>query len=401
MLSSFTPSEVAYAMSGLMQAMVAFLWWVGARVIGDTQRVMLNWSVSGVFGALGFAAYLAAWAVPVTPYGTGFRIAGNALGVLWLIALQRGVWLYMNRPMRYRSHVVALAALLPGSWLGLFDASSVLRIVGYTAVQAGLGVAIALNLSHCARVHLQWRRPALLALPMWVFVAYTAARGIGAALASPAVLAQLIGTSGYNVAAAFVYVLLLLPFNGVLLTLVVSRLRANLQRLSHHDALTGLLNRRAFEENLATQLQRSRRNVERFCVLMLDVDHFKRINDRFGHAVGDTALKHLATVLPERVRSVDRLARVGGEEFVVLLPGQVLSDAVQVGERLRALVAGSPLRNAGVLIPMTVSIGIAEWGGALEDSSRLLVRADAALYRAKHQGRNQIAVADAQALMAA
>ena len=401
MFSNLTPTEVAYAMTCLMQAVVAVLWWVGGRVIGDSQRVTASWAISGAFGALSFVAYLAAWNVPAVPQGTGLRIVGNLLSVLWLMALQRGVWLFMKRPIRYRGHCLALALLLPGAWFGLYDENSALRIESYTFVLAGLGVALALDIYVCARDHLHMRHPALLTVPVWVFCALTAARGSQAAFTSATELVEITGQSALNLRTAFIYVLLLLPFNGIMLTLVVTRLRENLERLSHHDSLTGLLNRRALEANLAAQSQRSQRNGERFCVLMLDVDHFKRINDRFGHAVGDAALKHLAALLLGRLRKVDRLARFGGEEFVVLLPGLVLYEALTVGERLRAVVASAPLQYAGTAIPMSVSIGIAEWGGALEDSSRLLMRADAALYQAKDQGRNRVAMAGADATLTA
>ena len=401
MISNLTPSEVAYAMAVLIQTVVAILWWVGGRVFGDTQRVTTNWAASAAWGAAAFAFYLASWRIPVVPYGTGLRIVGNVLAVLWLVALQRGVWLFQKQPLRYRGHMLALAALLPGAWLGLFDANNALRIVAHTGVQVCLGLAIAIDLHACARTRLKWRYPSLLAVPILAFCVLTAARGLQAAFTPVDSMSQFTGNSGLNVVTAFVCVLLLLPLNGVLLTLVVTQLRADLLRLSHHDGLTGLLNRRALQESLTAQLQRSRRNGERFCVLMLDVDHFKRINDRFGHAVGDAALQHLSALLGGQLRTVDRLARFGGEEFLVLLPGVVLSDAVRLGERLRALVAGAPLQYAGAAIPLSVSIGIAEWSGALEDTSRLLVRVDAALYQAKHQGRNQVVTAGDEVLISA
>jgi diguanylate cyclase (GGDEF)-like protein len=144
---------------------------------------------------------------------------------------------------------------------------------------------------------------------------------------------------------------------------------------------------------LAVQLARSRRSGEPFCVLMLDADHFKHINDRYGHAVGDLALKHLSKLLRAHMRDVDRLARFGGEEFLVLLPGLALADALPVAERLRELVASEPLPHADGVIRLSVSIGMAEWGGADEDASRLLVRADAALYEAKRRGRDRVASA--------
>lgn len=135
--------------------------------------------------------------------------------------------------------------------------------------------------------------------------------------------------------------------------------------------------------------------------MMLDADHFKAINDQHGHAVGDLVLKHLSTLLHSGMREVDRLARFGGEEFLVLLPGLTLAEAAPVAERLRALVAGAPLADGGNNINVSVSIGIAEWAGADEDLSRLLVRADAALYQAKQHGRDRVALADAPALAAA
>ena len=175
--------------------------------------------------------------------------------------------------------------------------------------------------------------------------------------------------------------------------MVIIRLVTDLQRLSRRDGLTGLLNRRALEDALAQQLECSHRSGEAFCVLMLDADHFKQINDRFGHAVGDLALKHLSKLLRAHMRSVDRLARFGGEEFLVLLPGLALADALPVAERLREMVAAVPLAHADGMIPLSVSIGMAEWSGPQEDASRLLVRADAALYEAKRRGRDRVASA--------
>ncbi len=181
---------------------------------------------------------------------------------------------------------------------------------------------------------------------------------------------------------------------------MVARLVTDLRRLSRHDGLTGLLNRRALEEALGAQVQRSRRGGEPFCVAMLDVDHFKRINDNWGHPVGDQALKHLSALLCVHMREVDRIARFGGEEFLLLLPGLTAAAAHPVAERLREMVAGAPLAAGEGTIPMSISIGMAQWAGDAEDVSRLLVRADAALYAAKRQGRNRVVLAGAVAAAA-
>jgi len=135
-------------------------------------------------------------------------------------------------------------------------------------------------------------------------------------------------------------------------------------------------------------MQCSRRSGQALCVLMLDLDHFKSINDRFGHGVGDRALKHAAGLLRGELRDVDRVARFGGEEFLVLLPGVDSAGARPVAERLRRCLSDVPLVLEDATISISASIGIAQWGGAAEELSRWLVRADAALYQAKSQGRN-------------
>jgi two-component system, cell cycle response regulator len=126
---------------------------------------------------------------------------------------------------------------------------------------------------------------------------------------------------------------------------------------------------------------------------MLDLDHFKVINDRFGHAVGDRALKHAAWALKKGMREVDSLARFGGEEFLALMPDATLESSRGVAERLRAYLDANPLPLEETSVPLSVSIGIAQWSDFAEDASRLLVRADVALYQAKLQGRNRVVVA--------
>ena len=198
-----------------------------------------------------------------------------------------------------------------------------------------------------ARRNLALRWPWLLALPLGLAAAGFAQRGLRA-LADPAsVGSQMANDSALNVGSAFSYVPIALAFHAVLLTLVVGRLLAELRWRSRHDGLTGLLNRRSMEELLAEQLQRSRRSAEPFVVLMLDMDHFKAINDRLGHAVGDLALRHAAALLAGALRKVDRLGRFGGEEFIALLPGITLAEAQTVAERLRGQVATTPLAHPG------------------------------------------------------
>jgi two-component system cell cycle response regulator len=143
-------------------------------------------------------------------------------------------------------------------------------------------------------------------------------------------------------------------------------------------------------------MQRSRRTGETFSVLMLDLDHFKSINDRFGHAAGDRALKHVAVLLEESFREVDRLGRIGGEEFLALMPGATLDAAGPVAERVRERLSARPVVLDSSDVHLSVSIGMAQWNPPDEDVSRLLGRADSALYLAKAQGRDRVVAASAE-----
>ncbi|MGH8796125.1 MAG: GGDEF domain-containing protein, partial [Caldimonas sp.] len=240
-------------------------------------------------------------------------------------------------------------------------------------------------------LHLGW--PWLLAVPLLAAAAGFGLRGVRAALWPESVTAEMTTDSALNVGSALSYMVIALALHAALMALVVGRLLADLRHRSRHDVLTGLLNRRAMEESMQRQMQRSRRTGEIFSVLMLDLDHFKSINDRHGHVVGDRALKHAAALLKAGLREVDSLARFGGEEFLALMPGATLEASWPVAERLRAHLDANPLALESASVALSVSIGIAQWTDPAEDSSRLLVRADAALYRAKLHGRNCVIAA--------
>lgn len=155
-----------------------------------------------------------------------------------------------------------------------------------------------------------------------------------------------------------------------------------------HDALTGLANRRYAGERIEAARAHAIRHGESLSLLMLDIDHFKQVNDRWGHANGDRVLAELANVLRDSLRAGDMAARVGGEEFLVLLPGDDLEQARDAAERIRARVAALRIALPGEMIATTVSIGIATLTAA-ESVGQLLGRGDIALYAAKRAGRNR------------
>jgi diguanylate cyclase (GGDEF)-like protein len=165
---------------------------------------------------------------------------------------------------------------------------------------------------------------------------------------------------------------------------------SELTELSLRDALTGLFNRRALGERLTEELSRARRYGAPLSLMMIDIDHFKRVNDTHGHTVGDMVIGHVARLLAKDRRVSDIVARYGGDELVLLLPHTPLAGAVTLGDRLRKLVAQTPYRALGVHDYVTVSVGVAGFEASMGKPDELLEAADRALYRAKREGRNRV-----------
>lgn len=169
---------------------------------------------------------------------------------------------------------------------------------------------------------------------------------------------------------------------------------ARLGRLAVTDDLTRAFNVRYLGSRMTEEVGRARRYGDGFTVLMLDLDHFKRVNDTYGHSAGDEVLRGFTDRVRGEVREPDVLIRRGGEEFVLLMPSTKPEEAAKVAERIRASVAATPIATpAHGGIPLTVSIGVATWRPG-EDPKAVEARADAALYRAKEAGRDRVAVAD-------
>lgn len=170
--------------------------------------------------------------------------------------------------------------------------------------------------------------------------------------------------------------------------------RRHWQSEALHDPLTGLLNRRAFIPLLFNEHQRVNRTQRPFALAMLDLDHFKRVNDEHGHGIGDGVLVQLADLLLRHVRDIDRVARIGGEEFAILFPESTSEAAAQALERIRQALEAKPLEIDGRLISITISSGVVDFHGGEQSTEQLLHAADAQLYRAKHGGRNCVMRAD-------
>jgi len=179
--------------------------------------------------------------------------------------------------------------------------------------------------------------------------------------------------------------------NQTALALERVKLIAFLENLSITDALTGIANRRHFEWRLSEEIERARRYKYPLSTLMLDLDHFKQVNDNYGHQIGDIVLQQVAQRLRRILRRTDFLARYGGEEFIVLAPQTPADRALILAERLRQVIAESPIPVADNLqIHITISIGVAVFPNHAQNESELVRAADAALYKAKQMGRNRV-----------
>lgn len=215
--------------------------------------------------------------------------------------------------------------------------------------------------------------------------------GIAAAVLSTAMLSQ-VDYAARAISPFSDWMVERMLFLAVLLTLVAILVRINrLQQDALLDAVTNLRNHRYFQVRLREELHRSDRFSRPTALILLDLDNFKLVNDRFGHAFGDMVLRQVSQTLMQNARAVDIVCRYGGEELAVVLPETTLEEAMTVAERLRVAVAKRPDERGGTV---TLSAGVAIYPEHAIDADGLIAAADAAMYRAKRAGKNQVAQAE-------
>jgi diguanylate cyclase (GGDEF)-like protein/PAS domain S-box-containing protein len=170
----------------------------------------------------------------------------------------------------------------------------------------------------------------------------------------------------------------------------IQRLNSGLEQLAMTDYLTSLYNRRYFMQRGSEEFKRAWRNNQSLALLMLDIDHFKKVNDTYGHAAGDMVLQQVAAALKSSLRETDILGRMGGEEFAILLPNTLLREAGLLAERIQRLVVNLPFEVPGAVLNITISIGVVVVTGEMSGIDYMLRNADAAMYNAKLQGGNRV-----------
>lgn len=370
----------------LQQVLFGLLWMVAAR-LRLARPPALHWALAAALVAAGMGLVLLRGRAPVW-----LTVAvANALLIASFVALRRGIQRFARVAPTDREHALVLALAVAG----------LLGVVGWKATllpavmlgAAGMGWTLlrAANEVRC-RLAGEFGRAAATwcAAPLALVAALIVGRGLMAP-SHPELFASYIDRpGGGNVPVAFGSLAFGLVLHMNLTALVLLRLVRRLQYRSDHDMLTGLLGRRPMEQRLRAETQRQRRLGGRFAMLSIDIDHFKQVNDRFGHAAGDAVLVRVAQTLHAAAREVDSVARMGGEEFCVLLPGADRAGAEVVAARMLDAVRSLRHPEARDLAPVTVSIGLAVVDGRAEMLQTVQRRLDQALYGAKAAGRDRI-----------
>lgn len=323
---------------------------------------------------------------PVLVLGEGSRLltyAGILLTVAGFAMIWQGVRVFHNRPPQW-AYVTALLLASAASMVAFGSSREADNII--FAVSQIIPVALAI-----ATLHILGKR----SLGVWaatiagsVLIAGQGAEAVTNALH----LTGMMSSADYYTVAAWFLVCAIIGFSSLnlgLLLVVADRLRAELYSLATRDDLTGLPNRRALRERIILIEKSARRKNQGAVVMMIDLDNFKAINDRYGHGAGDAALIHVAGVLKSLLRELDFLARVGGDEFCILLPNTSSELAATMARHLRETIDRRPMHWRGSSIPVPASIGFVEWqptsGMTLSESLPL---ADQEMFGSKRKGRN-------------
>ena len=351
----------------LQERIPALAWWGAAYLIG------------------GFAGTLWRFGDCIAPplqAGVPNILLFVAVGMIWTAARR-----FHGRPILWGAMLFGAAAWLVAWTFPAFAVSAASRILVSSLIVAFYTFLTAAELRRERRQSLIRRWPAVF-VPMLH----------GAIFLFPVALATLSGGGDRGTATAWIAVfaieIVLYVIGAAFIVLILAKDRTvRFYKLAATtDALTGVLNRRGLFEAAGIVIERNRASMGPISVLVFDLDHFKSINDRFGHAAGDATLELFAAVVRKTMRADDVIGRLGGEEFIAVLPA-TLAEAAAAAERVRAAFAAASVESAGRHVAATVSAGAA-CGSPSAPLETLIARADAALYRAKLNGRNRVETAE-------
>ena len=388
-------SQVFYILVAMMlaSATLSIIFYLGWKNFGKKPHA-LSWSVA-------FLAATFEWFFNLTadyfPSAETYWLTVNALA---LVVVTLGIRGHCQRTdcKRLPNNLwpYAAVALAVVTWATVVDPHVGIRTALVPALAA---ITLFLSASMIIR-HREKTRPAEWAAAISIML-FGVSQGIAAGMAA---MQGAGGDAAYQ-ALYIHYNFLTLPAGYMAMGMFVifmlaSDLSEQMIEIAVHDQLTGVLNRRGLTEQGSSVYAMARRTDAPVSVVMTDIDRFKRINDSHGHAIGDDALCHFAEILKEGRRGDDILARVGGEEFALVLPRTKLKDAVKIADQLCARIATSPMVINGEDWPMTASFGVASVSAKDTSLSDTIIRADRALYRSKRAGRNQVDLESSQMMLA-
>ena len=381
---------VSLMLTSAMMSLIFFLIW---KTLGE-KPYALSW-------AIGFLAATAQWFISLVPnWFPSYEMYWLMINALALVVVTLGLRGHRQRtdckfvPKALWPFAVAVFAGVV--WTSLVD-----RHLGISTALIPVAATVTLLLSALAIIrHREKSRPAEIAAAITI-----AAFGLTQLVASTLALMQ--GRLGDEVYSAlyvqFNFLTLPAGYTGMVIFIVAmlaSDMLEQSKEIAIQDQLTNMLNRRGFGEYAAKTYATARRLHRPVAVIMSDIDRFKNINDKFGHATGDLALVHFANLLKVERRVDDILARVGGEEFALILPGTNLKDAMQIADDLCRRLEESPFEIDGASHTMTASFGVASLSSNDSCLSDVIVRADRALYRSKRAGRNRVDLESSQFMRA-
>ncbi len=386
-----THIETLSLISTVQTAVLAMMLWAGAHGGAGTARRSLH------LRALAFAIEAAGWgSLAASTYVSPavLLLGGNALNLIAMGMSVIALRMLLEEPLRWRLVLsIGVIGWLGVAWFGIVQPNYLYRVLwGSVAITLNM----LLNVEALTR-GFRWQssRARMILLLFCVMAIVLVAWRSGQLWFG----AQLPGGTSVPSPTNFFYIMLsgmqpLFASIGFLL-LYNEILQGELNLLARVDPLTGVRNRLATNEMMEYLLARAERKEQVLAVLMIDADHFKSVNDRFGHAGGDEVLQGIVTGIRACLRESDVLGRVGGEEFVVLSPETSLNGALTLAERIRKRVETMPLQVDGKAVQLTLSIGVTTAALAERDAEAVYKRADQALYAAKRSGRNQVAATQA------
>jgi diguanylate cyclase (GGDEF)-like protein len=387
-MDAFTLIVASGLAAAIMAAAMLMLYRASSRAAG-----LLDWSMAGAFfvssNLVAFSAALAG------VHDVRIAAVGNALYIAGHFGIVAGLRRHLGLPPRYWLLVLVVVAVLLLHQTEFAAQSVANRLLLFTPIIVSINACAVWPLWRLPRDGARAAYMPLMVLEL-LFMTQMIVRAGYIGFHRTTNLTFLGSQALQTLGSLSVFVFLMVA--GMSCALIVIREQElALRKASLTDSLTGWLNRRALHDIADREFSRAMRTQQPMAFITFDIDHFKSVNDRHGHSTGDLAIRHVTVLAAQALRGYDALFRLGGEEFAVLIAGSDDDTSLCIAERVRDLIARTPLHVDGKTVPMTVSVGLAACTADDASWEDALRRADIALYRSKQTGRNRVTRADAMA----